>query len=124
MDAGLSRMPVHRSAVESGVVRPQFGWGAMAVTDRGSLAYLTLRPVEDGAVADGTAWRRYEVGVIGHGLRGDELADQTAREIRAWDRDFRQRAVRIEIQPADAEERLTGQFSFGMPHNRLAITWE
>jgi protein-L-isoaspartate(D-aspartate) O-methyltransferase len=124
MDAGLSRMPVHRSAVESGVVRPQFGWGAMAMTDRGSLAYLTLRPVEDGALADGTAWRRYEVGVIGHGLRGDELADRTAREIRAWDRDFRQRAVRIEIQPADAEERLTGQFSFGMPHNRLAINWE
>ena len=122
MDHGLSRMPVQRSAVENGRVRPQFAWGAMAMPDGGSLAYLTLRPAEHGG--DGVTGRRYEVGVVGHGPAGDELAGRVAREIRTWNRDFRSRTVRIEVQPADSRERLVGQFIFETPNNRLAISWD
>jgi len=120
MDSGLSRMTVQRSAVERGLVRPQFGWGAMAAPSGGSLAYLSLRPVE----RDGVPGRLHEVGVIGHGPSGEELAGRVAHQIRAWDRDFRSRTVSIEIQPAGAGERISGQFEFDTPNNRLGISWE
>ncbi len=123
MGNGLSRMPVQRSAVESGLVKPQFGWGAMAVTDKDDLAYLTLRPAQRTADADAGTGRLHEVGVIGHGPGGDELASRVVDEIRAWDLDYRSRAVRIEVQPADSRERVTGQFAFDTPRNRLVITW-
>ncbi|SBW22520.1 O-methyltransferase [Candidatus Protofrankia californiensis] len=123
MDNALHRMPVQRSAIDSGLVTPQFGWGAMAVTDKGDLAYLTLRPAERTENADGGTGRLYEVGVISHGPGSDELASRVVDEIRTWDRDHRSRAVQIEIQPVDARERITGQFTFGTPRNRLVISW-
>ena len=123
MDSGLSRMVVQRPAVQSGLVRPQFGWGAMAATDTGSLAYLTLRPAgHRGIVA--CAGRLYEVGVIGHGPSDEELVDRMMREIQTWDREYRSRTVTIELQPAGAPERIEGQFTFDTPNNRLAISWE
>jgi protein-L-isoaspartate(D-aspartate) O-methyltransferase len=61
----LSRMPLQPSAIDRGLVRPMFGWGTMATTDGGALAYLTLRDtIPDDAT---TAGRRCEIGVIGQG---------------------------------------------------------
>jgi protein-L-isoaspartate(D-aspartate) O-methyltransferase len=120
MDGGLSRMPAQRSAIECGLVRPQFGWGAMAVADGDDLAYLTLRPAQ----RDRGTGRLHEVGVVGHGPGGDGLACRVVDEIRTWDREYRSRTVRIEIQPADAREGITGQFVFDNPYNRLAISWD
>ncbi|MEV7964721.1 methyltransferase, FxLD system [Sphaerisporangium sp. NPDC088356] len=123
MDNALSRMPVQRSAIDNGLVKPQFGWGAMAVTDKADLAYLTMRPAER---AGGTG-PLYEVGVIGHGPGSEELAGRVVSEIRTWDRDHRSRTVQFEIQPADAGEpieRIPSQFAFHTPRNRLLITWQ
>jgi protein-L-isoaspartate(D-aspartate) O-methyltransferase len=120
MDSGLSRMPVQRSAVDNGLVRPQFGWGAMAVVDKGDLAYLTLRPAEH----DGAHEPLYEVGVIGHGTGGAALADRVVGEIRTWDRNCRSRPVRIEIQASDVHERTTRKFAFDNAHNGLVISWD
>jgi protein-L-isoaspartate(D-aspartate) O-methyltransferase len=120
LDNAVSRMPVQRPAAESGLVKPQFGWGAMATAGKGSLAYLTLRPTLQ--ASDGT--NRYEVGVIAHGSGGGALAERVVREIQAWDRDYRPRTVRFEIQPADTAEPIAGQFTFRTPRNRLAISWE
>lgn len=44
MDNALSRMPVEQSAIDSGLVKKSFR--PMAVTEKGDLAYLVLRPVE------------------------------------------------------------------------------
>jgi protein-L-isoaspartate(D-aspartate) O-methyltransferase len=120
MRGGLSRMPAQASASEGGLVRPQFGWGAMAVAEGSTVAYLTLRPAHRGA-AEG---RRYEVGVIGHGPACDSLADRVADEIRIWDAGYRSRAVQMEIQPAHAPAPIGGQFVFDRPWSRLAISWE
>ncbi|MFG2091822.1 methyltransferase, FxLD system [Spirillospora sp. NPDC048824] len=126
MDNALSRMPVDRTAVDEGLVRPQFGWGAMAVVDKGDLAYLTLRP-QDPEAASGNR-RMYEVGVIGHGPTGRALADRVADAIGTWDQDYRSRPVEFEIEPAEAAahtvEPIPGRFIFERPNTRLTITWQ
>jgi protein-L-isoaspartate(D-aspartate) O-methyltransferase len=115
----LSLMPMQASAAERGLVQPQSGFGSMAVTDGGDLAYLTGRSV--GKVR---GQRQQEVGVIGHGAGGERLASAVAEQIRNWDRDYRSRPVQIAIQPAGtAGEPLTGQFVFSRPHGLLAISW-
>ncbi|MFJ9552239.1 methyltransferase, FxLD system [Nocardiopsis sp. NPDC101807] len=76
----LSRMPVTRPAVDSGLVSPGLPWGDMAgvpVVERG-LAYLTLRPVQDQP-------GRHELGVIGHAKAGHVLAGQMAEQVAAWE---------------------------------------
>lgn len=118
----LSRMPLQPSAIERGVVRPMFGWGTMATTDGGALAYLTLRDtVPDDAA---TAGRRCEIGVIGQGPGGADLAGRVAEEIRHWDRDYRTRSPRFAIQPVGAGNPITGQFVFDLRLTRLAVDWD
>jgi len=123
MSNALSRMPVRPSAVDSGLVTPQFGWGAMAVTHGSDLAYLTLRPANRDPGTGTAAGRSYEVGVIGHGRGGDQLGSKVADQIRIWDRNYRSGTAQIAIQPSDTRTRITGQFTFDTPHNRLVITW-
>jgi protein-L-isoaspartate(D-aspartate) O-methyltransferase len=115
----LSRMPTQQAAVDAGLVRPQFGWGAMATTERGSIAYLTLRAAEP---ADG-AGRRYEVGVIGHGPAAAELADRVAARIHTWNRDYRGRTAEFEILTTDVTDPGEGQFLIPTPHHRLLVSW-
>ncbi len=118
LPGGLVRMPQSGPAVESGRLRPQFPWGAMAAVDEDSLAYLTLRPGEDEA---GQYW---EAGVIGHGARGDALAAQVAEELRVWGRDYRGAHPTIRLTQDDSRETLTGQFTIDKTCTRLAISWE
>ncbi|WTW93468.1 methyltransferase, FxLD system [Streptomycetaceae bacterium NBC_01309] len=114
----LMRMNVEddgRALVESGILTPMFGWGAMATTDSGDLAYLTLRPVQ---TPDG---KRYEVGVIGHGSAA--LAHQVADEIRVWNQDYRDRTVRIEI-PDHAETPTADRFVLPRKHHPMTVVWQ
>ncbi|WP_436776764.1 methyltransferase, FxLD system [Yinghuangia sp. YIM S09857] len=114
----LMRMNVEddgRALVESGVLAPMFGWGAMATTDGDDLAYLTLRPVE---TPEG---RRYEVGVIGHGSA--TLTHQVADEIRLWNKDYRDRTVRIEI-PDHPETPTADRFVLPRKHHPMTVVWE
>lgn len=110
---GLFLMPVRHIAIDRGEVAPMFGWGAMAVIDTGSLAYLTFGQRESGA----------EVGVIGHGPRGGELARVVAEQVRVWDREYRSGGIRLVIQPRTTEHPVTGQFTLLTPSNRLVISW-
>lgn len=116
LPGALSRMTVSTDARESELVRPQFGWGAMATSSDGSLAYLTLRRIE----APGGS--RFEVGVIGHGTAGAALRDQVVDQIRTWDQHFRRRDVEFAVAPRGGPE-LAGQFVFAEPTTTLAISW-
>ena len=91
LDNALSRMPVARSAVDGGLVSPQFGWGSMATVEKEQLAYLTLRQNE--RTTDGA--KLYEVGVVGHGDAG--LAERVVDAVRAWDRTLRSRHAAFEL---------------------------
>jgi protein-L-isoaspartate(D-aspartate) O-methyltransferase len=95
---------------------------AMATTTAdGSLAYLTIRPAQP--APDGG--KRYEVGVIGHGPTGRQLAEHVGRQITTWDDDFRNRGVRIAIPDTPpAADPDTGRFVLRRPHHPVTVTWE
>ncbi|MFD7958439.1 methyltransferase, FxLD system [Streptomyces ardesiacus] len=114
---GLSRLPGQRPGFA-----PHFGWGSMAALDGGSLAYLTLREGED---EQGRYW---EVGVIGHGEGGADLAERVVSEIRAWDatggNDAPEPGFRMAV--ADSRDRLTTddpRFVVDKPYSRLVVDW-
>ncbi|MEV0577202.1 methyltransferase, FxLD system [Streptomyces sp. NPDC050392] len=114
---GLSRLPGQRPGFT-----PHFGWGSMAALDGGSLAYLTIREGED------DMGRYWEIGVIGHGKGGGDLAERVVTEIRAWDtsggNDAPEPGFRMAV--ASSRDRLTVDdacFVVDKPYSRLAVDW-
>ncbi|MCX4884790.1 methyltransferase, FxLD system [Streptomyces sp. NBC_00847] len=114
---GLSRMPGSRS----GLI-PNFGWGSMTALDNDSLAYLTKREGED---EHGTFW---QIGVIGHGPRASEVADQVATEISEWNQSWGNGLPEPSFRMAvgDARNQLTAsepRFVMDKPCSRLVVDW-
>jgi protein-L-isoaspartate(D-aspartate) O-methyltransferase len=121
LEGGIMRMNVQPAAKERGQVAPMFGWGAMSTVRGGDLAYLTLRP----ATPAGDGGKLYEVGVLGHGPTGRDLAEQVAQEIRLWDAGFRDRAVRFEMPDAPVTaDPDAGRFVLPRPHHPVTVIWE
>jgi protein-L-isoaspartate(D-aspartate) O-methyltransferase len=118
LPSGISRMPASGPAVESGKLRPQFPWGAMAAVYADTIAYLTLQPKENG---DGEKF--FEVGVIGHGPVGGELATSMADHIRTWDSEIRGVSPAIRFAQGKARKTLDGQFTIDKPDSRIAVDW-
>ncbi|MDG4834195.1 methyltransferase, FxLD system [Solwaraspora sp. WMMD1047] len=120
----ISAMPIRAEALTTGLVRlPSSTWRSMAITEDGNLAYLTLRPAEPEPADTPDSGRRHEIGVIGHGLSGGELAHRVAAEIVTWSRGPRGQTVEFTLQPANDGPRLDGQFLIATPHNHLAVSW-
>ncbi|MGW4034520.1 methyltransferase, FxLD system [Streptomyces sp. NPDC004838] len=118
----LMRMEVEPAAKDSGLVTPMFPKVAMSTTAAdGSLAYLTIRPAEP--APDGG--KRYEVGVIGHGPHGADLANEVGSHITTWDTGFRTRTVRFEItgttEPMAPD---AGRYVLPRPHHPVTVIWE
>ncbi|MET8577286.1 methyltransferase, FxLD system [Streptomyces sp. NPDC005012] len=114
---GLSRMPGSRPGFT-----PHFGWGSMAALDGGCLAYLTIREGTD------DAGRYWEIGVVGHGARGSDLAEQVVTEIRAWDEGWGNTAPAPTFRMAvgDARDQLTAtdpRFVIDKTYSRLVVDW-
>lgn len=114
---GLSRMPGQRPGFT-----PHFAWGSMAALDGESLAYLTIREGDD---EHGRYW---EPGVIGHGPRATELADQVATEFATWARERGNDAPEPGFRMATAAHRdrlqaTDPRFVIDKPHSRLIIDW-
>lgn len=114
---GLSRMPGSRS----GLI-PNFGWGSMTALDNDSLAYLTKQEGED---EHGTFW---QLGVMGHGPRAAELADQVATEISEWNQTWGNNSPEPTFRMAvgAARNRLTAsesRFVMDKPCSRLVVEW-
>ncbi|MBQ1041489.1 methyltransferase, FxLD system [Micromonospora sp. C72] len=121
LDNAIMRMNATPQAIESGTVSPMFPWGAMATTRGADLAYLTIRPAPP--AADGG--KLYEVGVIGHGPSGKNLAGHVADEVQLWDADYRDRSVRIEIPDVPAEANPSaGRFVLHRPHHPITVAWQ
>lgn len=118
----IMRMEVAPTAKDSGLVKPMFPTVAMATTTvDGSLAYLTIRTAEPSPEGG----KRYEVGVIGHGTGGQELAEQVAHEITAWDKGFRTRTVHFGIPDTRPQpDTNAGRLVLNRPNNPMTVTWE
>ena len=121
LDNPLMRMNVQPAATHRGQITPMFSWGSMATARGSDLAYLTTRP----APPTPGGGKLYEVGVIGHGPGGAEMAAHVATEIRLWNRDYRARTVTIAMPdnppPADPGN---GVFILQRTARPITITWE
>jgi protein-L-isoaspartate(D-aspartate) O-methyltransferase len=115
---GICRMPATGPLVESGQLRPQFPWGAMAAVHRDTIAYLTLREGHD---QDGPFW---EAGVIGHGPRAAQLDGEVSAQIQAWAAGHRDTIPTIRLATGAARSELTGRFVIDKRESRLAIDWD
>jgi protein-L-isoaspartate(D-aspartate) O-methyltransferase len=69
--------------------------------------------------------KRFEVGVIGDGPAGRQLAEHVGRQITTWDAGFRTRRVRFALPdtppPANPD---AGRFVLPRPHHPITVTWE
>jgi len=104
------------AARERGLVASASPLGVPTLVDGDSFAYRTVRRTEDPD--------RFELCAIGHGPRGQKVAERLVDEIQVWDREHRGDRARIEIHPAGAPD---GQLPSGRvvdrPHRRVLITW-
>ncbi|MFF3437608.1 methyltransferase, FxLD system [Streptosporangium sp. NPDC002721] len=122
LDNALMRMNVEPAAKDRGQVTPMFPWGSMATTRGADLAYLAIRPATP-PPADGG--KLYEIGVIGHGPTGQNLAELVAEQVQIWDTEYRTRTVRFEMpNNPEASDPASGRFVLDRPHHPITVIWE
>jgi protein-L-isoaspartate(D-aspartate) O-methyltransferase len=81
-EPGTYRIAAEPAAIDARLRTPAIPSRSPALVDGASLAYFTLRRLDQDAIE-----RRWELGAIGHGPTGPQLADRLCEQIRAWDRD-------------------------------------
>ncbi|MGW2652869.1 methyltransferase, FxLD system [Streptomyces sp. NPDC001478] len=110
----LAAMP---GARERGLVASVSPLGIPTLVDGGSFAYRTVRATDQED--------RYELGAIGHGPRGRQLAERLVEEIKVWDRAHRGDRAHIEVYPAGTpDDRLPDDGRrIERRHSRVSITW-
>jgi protein-L-isoaspartate(D-aspartate) O-methyltransferase len=112
-DLGTCRIAAEDDAVSSGLCTPVIQWRTPAIIDGTSLAYLTYRRLDD---------RRSELGAIGHGPTGQQLADRLSTQITVWDRD-RDHQPTIDAYPAGtATYRLSAGLIIDKQDARLVLS--
>ncbi|MFI1100257.1 methyltransferase, FxLD system [Streptomyces melanogenes] len=120
LPSGLIRMLFPKDA--KGTLLTDDPYPSSTVTvDKGAITYLARR-LSDQKTPEGKLW---EFGVIGHGPGSDELTTTVADAIRTWDREYRSREARFEIQDLDAPaiEQAPGLFALETPLNRIVVDW-
>lgn len=75
------RIAATPTAIDSGLCTPAIPTRSPALVDAESLAYLALRRLDNDEAA------QWELGAIGHGPAGPDLADRICQQTRAWDWD-------------------------------------
>lgn len=110
----LAAMP---GARDRGLVASVSPLGIPTLVDGGSFAYRTVRATDQED--------RYELGAIGHGPRGRQLAGRLVEEIQVWDRAHRGDRAHIEVHPVGTpDDRLpAGGRRIERRHSRVSITW-
>jgi protein-L-isoaspartate(D-aspartate) O-methyltransferase len=89
-----------------------------ALVEGGSLAYFTFRRID----GDGPQ-RRSELGAIGHGPAGPELAGRLCEQIRRWDRDRLARPVLTACPAGTPDDRLPAGHVIDKRCVRLVISY-
>jgi protein-L-isoaspartate(D-aspartate) O-methyltransferase len=113
-EPGTCRIAADQAAVDAGVCTPAIPIRSPALVEGDSLAYFSMR-----RDAGGTA--RWELGAIGQGLAGPDLANRICAQIRAWDRDRTAQPV-ITAYPADTpDDQVPGADVIDKRHIRLVV---
>ncbi|GAA4157841.1 methyltransferase, FxLD system [Actinomadura keratinilytica] len=114
-EAGTCRIKAAPSAVRSGRATPATPVNpALAAED--SIAYLASRRVAEGV-------SRWEVGAIGHGPRGADLADRIIDQIRRWAEEPDAQPT-ITLYPAGTpDEQMIDGLIIDKRDSRMVFTW-
>lgn len=113
-ETGSCRIATTPSAIASGLAAPAIPVRTAAVVEGSSIAYLTLRRLDD------TAVRRWELGVIAHGPAAKQLAARFRDQIRAWDTN---RTGQPQITAYPANTPAPADRVLDKIHSRLTITY-
>lgn len=81
-EPGTCRIAAQRAAIDTGLCRPAIPSRSPALVEGHSLAYLTVRRLDEDI-----AEHRSELGAIGHGPAGYQLAQRLCEQIHRWDQD-------------------------------------
>jgi protein-L-isoaspartate(D-aspartate) O-methyltransferase len=74
------RIAAHPTAVKTGTCTPAIPARSPAIAEGDSLAYFTYRRL----TSNNTETRRSELGAVGHGTNGHDLAARLNDQVRAW----------------------------------------
>ncbi len=111
----FARLSVSAEARESRLITPALRWAGAALYDRGTIAYIAVRPLGEESA---------ELGVIAHGPDSSNFAAHTADLLDRWRRERPTRSPAITAQPAATPD---GQLPQGhhidRPDTRLTIAW-
>lgn len=114
-EPGTCRLAAEPAAIETGMCDPIIPIRTLALAVDASLAYLTPRRAGDGE-------RPWELGAIGHGPAGRDLADRLCAQVRAWGTDRTTQPVITAYQAGTPDERL-GALVNDKPNTRLIVTF-
>jgi protein-L-isoaspartate(D-aspartate) O-methyltransferase len=116
-EPGTCRIAAERAAVDSGLCTPVLPMRSPAIVEGDSLAYLAARRLDDHP--DGHS----ELGAIGHGPNGQELADRLCNHIHGWNQD-RAAQPHIDAYPAgvhDNDLEIASGVVIDKPESRLVF---
>lgn len=119
-EPGTCRITASSQAVDAGLVTPAVPARSPAIIEQGSLAYLTVRRLTD--QPDGRQ-RRHELGAIGHGPAGNNLADRLAAQITQWNRDRAAQPVLVAYPAGTPAEPPSRGLTIPKRHITLTISW-
>ncbi|MFD2024055.1 MULTISPECIES: methyltransferase, FxLD system [Promicromonospora] len=113
----LPLMAAEPGARSAGLVAAASPLGIPTLVEGDTFAYRKARPTEEPD--------RYELGVIAHGPRADQVASQYAEQIVAWDAQHRGDRPRLTVRPrrTEAPNAAGPSRTVERPHSRLTITW-
>lgn len=114
-EPGTCRISAQPAALETGLCTPAIASRSPALVEDDSLAYFTLRRLDDDAE------RRSVLGATGHGAAGQELAERICQEICEWDQD-RAAQTLIAAYPAGTPgDELPAGMIIDKSHSRLIV---
>jgi protein-L-isoaspartate(D-aspartate) O-methyltransferase len=116
-EPGTCRIAAAVPAVKAGLCTPAIPIRSPALVDETSLAYFTLRRLE------GPAQHLWELGAIGHGLAGPQLAERLCQQIRAWDHDRSAQPVITAYPAGTSDEKLLSGPVINKRHIRLVVSY-
>jgi protein-L-isoaspartate(D-aspartate) O-methyltransferase len=114
-EAGTCRLTADPAAVTAGLCDPVVPVRNVAVVEGGSVAYLTIRRAGEES--------RWELGAIGHGPAGADLAERICQQVRAWNANRTGQPVIAAYPAGTPTTRIGSGLIIDKPNTRLIVTY-
>ncbi|GAA3027101.1 methyltransferase, FxLD system [Streptosporangium longisporum] len=116
VEPGTCRLAADDTAIDSDLCFPAVASRSAALVEGNSLAYLSRRRNENSSPG------RWELGAVGHGPVGAELAARLSEQILAWNRDRDAEPI-ITVYPAGTPDDQVDGLAIDKQHVRLVVSY-